>query len=46
MPAPQELSQQITATPPPLAKARMQKSQGGAKFWCKSPRVRGGDGYG
>ena len=36
MSAPRELSQQI-----PPAKGRMQKPQGGANFWCKSPGVRG-----
>ena len=39
MPAPRELSQQI---PGPRAKARMQKPQVGANFWCKSPGVSGG----
>ena len=33
MPAPRELSQQIT----PRAKARMQKPQGGGKFWVQIP---------
>ena len=31
MPAPRELSQQISAPPPPRSKARMQKPQGGGK---------------
>ena len=34
MPAPRELSQQI---PPPRAKARMQKPQGGGKFLVQIP---------
>ena len=36
MPAPRELSQQIPAPPPP-AKARMQKPQGGGKFLVQIP---------
>ena len=32
----------IPTNPRPRAKARMQKPQGGGKFWCKSPGVRGG----
>ena len=42
MPAPRDLPKQI----PPGAKIRMQKPQSGANFRCKSPAVRGGDGYG
>ena len=43
MPAPRELPQQM---PPPRAKARMQKPQGGSKFLVQIPRdVPGGDGY-
>ena len=37
MPVSRELPQQI-----PRAKAMMQKPQGGANFWCKSPAVREG----
>ena len=40
MPAPRELSQQIP--PPPPAKARMQKPQGGGKFLVQIPGVCGG----
>ena len=36
MPDPQELSQQIPPPPPP-AKARMQKLQGGGKFFMQIP---------
>ena len=44
MPAPRELSQQITV---PRAKAWMQKSQGGGKLLVQIPGVcGGGDGYG
>ena len=43
MPAPRELPQEM---PGSWAIARMQKPQGGANFWCKSPGMRGGDGYG
>ena len=39
MPAPQELSQQI---PAPWAKARMQKPQGGGKFFMQIPGEYGG----
>ena len=39
MPAPRELPQQI---PTPWAKGKIQKPQGGGKFWYKSPEVRGG----
>ena len=44
IPVPRELPQQI---PTPQAKARMQKPQGGGKFFGANPRgVRGGVGYG
>ena len=43
MPAPLELSQQI---PPPPAKARMKKPQGGDKFFNANARGARGDGYG
>ena len=45
MPSPGELSHQI---PTPLAKARMQKPQGGANVWWKVeiPEMSGGGGGG
>ena len=43
MPAPRELSQQISA---PRAKARMQKPQGGGKFLVQISGGARGDGYG
>ena len=43
MPAPRELSQQVPST---RAKARMQKPQGGGKFWVQIPGgARGGGGW-
>ena len=41
MPAPRELSQQI---PAPWAKARMQKPQGGGKFFGANPQGCTGEG--
>ena len=41
MPAPRELPQQL---PAPLAKAVMQKPQGGDKFLVQIPEVSGGGG--
>ena len=45
MPTPWELPQQIP-TPPPQAKAWMQKPQGGGKFLVQIPGGEWGDGYG
>ena len=44
MPAPRELFQQIP--PPPPAKARIQKPQGGGKFLMQISGGARGDGYG
>ena len=43
MPAPWELPQQM---PDPRAKARMQKPQGGSKFFVQIPGGAREDGYG
>ena len=41
-----ELPQQMPPPPPSPAKARMQKPQGGGKFFVQIPGGARGDGYG